>query len=410
MKKNDVAIIGAGVSGSILAIHLLKNNIFDNIYLINQENNFGYGLAYDTKNENFLLNVVCEKMSIYQNQPLHFMEWLYENNIDAKIGDFIHRKLFGDYVSSELNANEKTSKTKLHKIVDTVYNITKDEKYNIFLSNKVINSGYVVLALGNFLKKVVINHYNVIINPIKKLNVKLGDKVLIVGTGLSMVDVAVTLLKQGNEHITAISKHGKTPNVHKKYNPVHIYEEIADKSILEILKVFIKHIKADKNNWRAVVDSIRQYTSLIWQSLPEVDKRTFLRHLQHYWNTARHRIAPKTAEIIDAAIKNNKLHIIKSDVNCFKDYDNYDVIINCTGVENDLTKVDSELLNNLFQSGLIKQDNLKLGIDANNNGQISETMFAIGPLLKGVLYETTAVPEIRTQAENISNIMQSVVL
>ncbi len=70
------------------------------------------------------------------------------------------------------------------------------------------------------------------------------------------------------------------------------------------------------------------------------------------------------------------------------------------------------LFQNLLRRGLIRPDELDMGIEIgadfaviDRKGRPSEFLFAIGPLMKGTLWETTAVPELRGQAMRVAQIM-----
>ena len=72
-----VAVIGAGLSGSLLAVHLLRHcRPSDRIYLIESRAGFGRGLAYSTTNPNHLLNVRAGNMSAFPDRADHFVAWL----------------------------------------------------------------------------------------------------------------------------------------------------------------------------------------------------------------------------------------------------------------------------------------------------------------------------------------------
>ena len=84
-------------------------------------------------------------------------------------------------------------------------------------------------------------------------------------------------------------------------------------------------------------------------------------------------------------------------------------VINCTGPQSNYKELQDDLVINLLAKKMIIPDDLKIGIKTTFNGQViekeqevSKDIFAIGSLLRGVLWETTAVPEIRSQAESIA--------
>jgi uncharacterized NAD(P)/FAD-binding protein YdhS len=69
-------------------------------------------------------------------------------------------------------------------------------------------------------------------------------------------------------------------------------------------------------------------------------------------------------------------------------------------------------LKNLVEKGIIRPDALKLGIETNLQGavidkenKVSSTIFTLGSTLKGLLWESTAVPELRVQAENLAGLL-----
>ena len=84
-------------------------------------------------------------------------------------------------------------------------------------------------------------------------------------------------------------------------------------------------------------------------------------------------------------------------------------VINCTGSETDCRRIDDSLITSLFVQGLARPDPLFLGLDVDRNGALidyqgrpSLSLFTIGPTRKAHLWETTAVPEIRQQAEQLA--------
>src|ERR1700681_2245997 len=75
--KTTVAVIGAGFSGTLLALHLLRHcPSGTRIHLIEKNSRFGRGLAYSTGNPNHLLNVPAGRMSAFSDRPHDFVDWL----------------------------------------------------------------------------------------------------------------------------------------------------------------------------------------------------------------------------------------------------------------------------------------------------------------------------------------------
>jgi uncharacterized NAD(P)/FAD-binding protein YdhS len=92
-------------------------------------------------------------------------------------------------------------------------------------------------------------------------------------------------------------------------------------------------------------------------------------------------------------------------------------VVNCTGPNSNLRTVAHPLVQNAIARGIIRSDALALGIDANDdyrvidaNGEAQPALFAMGPLLRGLWYETTAVNEIRQHAIAIASHLLEVAL
>jgi len=85
-------------------------------------------------------------------------------------------------------------------------------------------------------------------------------------------------------------------------------------------------------------------------------------------------------------------------------------VINCTGPRTDYSKYQHPLLINLLARGLIDHDPLALGIKAlpsfdvlRYRGGPAGWLFTIGAPLKGMLWESTAIAEIRVQAQALAD-------
>jgi uncharacterized NAD(P)/FAD-binding protein YdhS len=179
------------------------------------------------------------------------------------------------------------------------------------------------------------------------------------------------------------------------------------------------------------VDALRSKTQEIWQHLPFDDKKMFLSHLRHLWGVARHRLPAHIHSEIQDLIRHKKLKIKAGkiinitgrendgfSVRLRRRKDQSDVtlevsrIINCTGPQTDIRKFESQLYKNLLKKGMVAPDELYLGLSATPDGRIidahghvSPTIYTLGSLLKGILWETTAVPELRNQAKRTSEII-----
>ena len=444
MKK--ITIIGSGATGTLLAINLIRHN--DNqpieINLVDKKGRIGRGVAYSTATDYHLLNVPANKMGAFPDDLEHFYRWITEKDYDFFPNDFVPRKFYGEYLRETLceALKNKSPKVSVNILDDEAVDVLVDEtRAQVILnSGEILYSDKVILAFGNFLPPHPRSENQFFIESEKyfqdpwgaKIHYKIepNDDVFIIGTGLTAIDTVLSLRnKQHKGKIYLFSTRGLLPAVHKLGFVYPSFEdEIKSQTrITDLLKIVRRHIKkAEKQNsdWRAVIDNLRPHTQTIWLNLPVAEKRYFMQHLSRYWNVARHRMPPECAEILDEMQAANKLQILKGRLKNIETNGKFnvkfsvdgaennlsvDAIVNCIGSQCDFSKVDFPLVKNLIGKGLIKPDVLRMGIDATPDGRtiaecgtISDKIFTIGTALKGVLWESTAMPEIRAQTNKLA--------
>jgi uncharacterized NAD(P)/FAD-binding protein YdhS len=438
-----ITIIGGGASGTLLAVNLIKNSGENpiEINLVEKSKAIGRGVAYSTAEDVHLLNVPAAKMGAFPDDIEHFHRWLAANDYDYAPGDFVSRRLYGEYLR-EVFADAiagKNCNVSLNLIDDEAIDVLtdKDSALVLLASGEVLPSHRVVLAFGNFLPPDLPAENRDYTNSEKyfrnawseKIPEKIApdDEITIIGTGLSAVDAILTLHRRGHTgKITAISKHGWFPAVHaaaKPYQP--LCEELEQQTTtLGVLKTVRRHCsRAD--NWRSVIDALRPSTQKTWLRLPIEEKRKFMRHLRRIWEVSRHRMPPQCAQILNKMQDEGKLKIRRGkiqniEINGGKFRVHYlssnedksfstDAIINCIGAESDFGKIEFTLVKSLIERGDIVPDELALGLAATPDGkiisrenQISGVLRTLGTALRGVLWESTAMPEIRAQARTLS--------
>jgi uncharacterized NAD(P)/FAD-binding protein YdhS len=446
-----IVIIGAGLSGTLLAMNLLKQNHSRriDIKLIDRSGEDNLGPAYST-NEDYLLNVPAELMGAFSKDPEHFLKWTMEKKIKAGKGDYLPRKLYRGYIQEMFQQafKEKSSGITFQRIKGEAVDIKIiDEHLTIFMEDgNRFDTGKVVLALGNapprnpelksrsFLKD---NRY--INNPwdpniFKDLSP--DSTIFFIGSGQTTVDLAAGLFRKNHKgKMISISRRGIFPLPQKKVDPYPtFFDEIKDKTdFLTVFKIVRKHFrKAEEMGLdpRAVIDSLRPYTKNIWMHLPTEEKKRFLRHAFRYWEIIRSRIPPTSYEIIKKLISSGEMEVItgrltdiipsesrmeikyagRGMANVISLY--ADIVINCIGPCQDYEQIDKPLVKNLLNSRLIQCDPVHLGINALPEGNIiqedgmpSPILFTIGLPLKGIVWESLAAPEIRVEAEELSKIL-----
>jgi uncharacterized NAD(P)/FAD-binding protein YdhS len=196
---------------------------------------------------------------------------------------------------------------------------------------------------------------------------------------------------------------------------------------MHLVRAQVQAAAAKGDDWRAVINALRPAAQDIWKSLPHEERARFLRHARPYWEAHRHRIAFEIHNIISRLISQGRLVIHAGRITEYSEVDDravvvfrnrkngalqqlqVDRVINCTGSETDCRRIDDSLLTSLFLQGEARPDPLFLGLDVDSKGSVlnfngvpSNTLFAVGPVKKGGLWETTAVPEIRKQAADLA--------
>lgn len=438
-----IVIIGGGFSGTLTAIQLLKKSKDVQVIIINTNYPIAKGTAYSTNSAEHLLNVTARQMSPFSNEPDHFVSWIRSGNSSYSNSDipFLPRFLYGKYIQ-ELFEPFKTNK-QLQIIEAKATDIqTVEKKYSVILDNgQSILADKIVLAMGNFLPanpKIkdpsFFKSKNYFQNPWVQSylkDIKPNEPILILGTGLTMVDCVLSLIAAGQKgQIYVVSPRGYTPVSHVKSSKYpDFYEEIKESSLLEILKSVRKHIKiaTSKNiSWQAVIDSIRPHVQKIWLRLSQKEKQQFISHLRHIWGVARHRLPVVTYDQLIELKEKGLLEIIGGRITDLQEQSSSIVakirlrkgktkelivsrIINCTGPQLNFLELKDELIQNLLSKKFIIADELKMGLQSSIDGRViekenkvSSDIYAIGSLLRGVLWETTSVPDIRVQAESIA--------
>jgi len=445
----SIVIIGGGFSGTITAINLARlSTVPLQITIIDKNRASCRGIAYSTRNGSHLLNVLARNMSALADQPNHFVEWLATRSeyLDEPISTlrekFVPRRVYGDYLHnlfhwySRILADEKNMRLEL--IHDEVKDVVMEKQgASITLAGgKIILADKVVLAVGNQepspfrVRGLDIRSPKYIGNPWIGWEEKLPPKdqdLLLIGTGLTMVDAFLTLQDLGwRGMIFAVSRNGLLPLSHFKgfEYPDLLDDESTAMSFPKIFSIFKQHYKAAKArklNTAILVDKLRPFTQRIWQSFSLREKKQFNRHFRTRWNVMRHRIAPEIHHQLSEAIAQKRLEIIKGRLSeCeeaggkirisinssgVKRVIEAGVVVNCTGPQESYVPSESSLFNNLFSRGTIQPDEMNMGIKVAPNfsvldraGKSSEILFAMGAIMKGTLWETVAVPELRSQA------------
>ncbi len=443
----SIAILGGGFSGSMLAVELLRRAVQGlSIVLIERRPVPGRGVAYGTQFEGHLLNVRAKNMSAYASVPDHFVKWAQRHySASVKPDDFLPRTIYGQYVSSQLREAIPHSRGSFRCIPQEAVRLKRvGGRCQISLAGgSTVIADQVVLALGNFppadlqIPGKTAASSRFVADPWSSgalTEVARDESVLVIGSGLTSVDVTLEIRARGFEGtIHMLSRRGLLPQRHAAipFPPFPIADlPPTARGLLRLLRLEVKQVEARGSNWREVIDSLRPVTAQIWRSLPPVERRRFLRHLRTYWDVHRHRIADRIADQLALQLESGQIQIHAGRITEYREDDGrvaityrerksgelrnlrVNRVLNCTGPDGDCRRVSAPLLSNLIENGLVRPDELGLGLDVADDGAVidlqgfaSNFLYAIGPLRKGKLYESIAVPELRVQVAELANLL-----
>ncbi|MEU8078470.1 FAD/NAD(P)-binding protein [Catellatospora citrea] len=450
-------VVGGGCSGVLATRELLRTGW--HVVLVDPGARPGRGLAYSTAAPWHLLNSPAAAMSADPDRPDDFLRWCRQRDPRTGPADFVPRSWYGDYLTEVLRAADETAQGRLTVQRGRVARIFEPSGHGgpltvLLADDVVIPADRVVLALGHpapstpaRLDAAAARSGAYVADPWRPgaLDDLPEGPILLIGTGLTAVDVALTLANAGRRDLTAVSRHGLLPQPHRRSPatgsgtvavqgtaqvpaaqavPAALPELLAAGSLAVVLRT-LRRLAADTGDWRAVFDALRPHWDALWQGLPEPDQRRFLRHLARYWEVHRHRMAPAVADSIGALRERGSLRVRAAELCGIEAADEgvrvvlrewhggaitaptFAAVVNCTGpgriVESD------PLVRALVAEGMARPGPYRLGLDTDPHGALLRrdgsahpALWTLGPTRRGVLWETTAAPEIRTQARALA--------
>jgi uncharacterized NAD(P)/FAD-binding protein YdhS len=426
----DVAIVGGGAGGTLAAIQLLRKAPGPwRIALVERGGALARGLAYGPAEPCHLLNVPACGMSALAGEPDDFVHWS-----GAAPGDFVPRSVYGSYLEATLTrAHGTAAPGVVLQLVcgEAVATDVDDAGVRVELRDgREIRARAAVLALGNFPSAdLAVPDGGLYGSALYRRSpwergaldgIPPGATVLLLGSGLTMVDAALSLQRRGHRGpIHALSRHGVLPHVHADVDKGPLQPRIGASGVLGLLRALRSETQR-QGEWRAVFVALRPVTQRIWSRLSHADRVRFLRHLRTFWDVHRHRMAPDVGSAISRLRARGRLRVHAGRVQSFairgdsavavfrprgqrrSDEISAARVVNCTGPASCLSDMHHPLLVSILSRGLAVPDALGMGLSTDADGALLGAargrLFTLGALRRGELWETTAIPELRVQA------------
>jgi uncharacterized NAD(P)/FAD-binding protein YdhS len=435
----------------LAALHILASPGMAPARLIvfERANKVAGGVAFSTPYQSHLLNVPASSMSAFSEDPEHFARWLDHQGQTNRRDDFLGRQLYRRYLADTLRAlgHPGTGGDLLELRQDEVVDIEPAGigAYVRPARSEPVIADAVILALGIVPPRLPQGlvcpgaESHCLGNPwdaAALAAIERSATVTLIGTGLSAVDVLLALRENGHRGaVHAVSRHGLLPQKHTAGpRPEPGSEGRAQevnspqaRGLLHQVRVAVAETEAQGGNWRDIVDLLRPRAQDLWMGLDAVEQARFKRHLERFWSVHRHRMAPEVGREVEGLSDRGLFHVHSGQVLAVEaprsqlrvavktlpsgqvHHWGSDWLVNCSGPDPNVFRDDQVLANSLHSRGLARPGPLGLGVDTDSagkvigaSGQAAEWLWAMGSLRQGQLYESTAVPEIRLQAQDIA--------
>jgi uncharacterized NAD(P)/FAD-binding protein YdhS len=374
-----------------------------------------------------------------------FADWLIENRqADWKeySDSFVPRWIYGDYIAARLSKTIANGIVTTH--ADAVTHIEPGQcSYELTLeSGERQVFDLVFLCLGNPppspFPGIQASSRSItdVWAPGALDSIGASDRVLVIGTGATAVDVVIDLHRRGMQQpITMISRRGLLPLIDAPAEtdpaPLETWPKPTTRGIFAALLKDTRNKMAAGVPWQTLVDTFRPQIARLWADASQTEQERFSRHLRAIWLVHRHRLAPDVAQLLERLQSEDRLDVLAGRIMSAKTTPaGYDVaihrrggkamqmtadwILNCTGPEERYDRIDNPLVKSMLASGITRIGNNGLGLDVDDTCQIKDRsghvqmgLYAIGHATRGAFWEVTAASNIRLQILNIADLLKA---
>jgi uncharacterized NAD(P)/FAD-binding protein YdhS len=447
-----VVIVGAGFSGTAVAIHLLRLPHAEPLRIVLVERGqIGRGVAYAKRASPYLLNVPASRMSLSSREPLQFLSYAQRSLPQATAEDFLPRELYGEYLEASLSSAAQAAPPhrRLERVRGEVIAIEKPHRSSCVRvhlhEGSAITAHTAVLAPGNpgpatlpGGEKLAGARY--VADPWQSPPAfRAAETVLVVGTGLTMADIVLAGQEAAQDGATihALSRHGLLPACQTDFHQVHDDTHgrallrgtsVSVRRLVREVRALAEDIELRGGDWREAITAVRNVAPLLWQNMTTGERRRFLRHVRCYWDVHRHRLPQATWSALNELRRKGRLQIHAGRLLGMEQVERkvrvtwrargasaattllVDRVVNCTGPQYDARHPRERLLRSLIAQGMAMPDALGQGLVTDElgglvdaSGRPAGNLYYIGPMLRPRFWETTAVQELRTHAEQLAH-------
>lgn len=453
-----VALIGGGFSGAAIAFHLARAAAPVNldILVFDPRERIGGGVAYDTEDPAHRINVPAAKMSLVASEEDHFLRWLekdpgWKSDTEARMPDgmlYPRRSVFGRYAFEHVRPYLDEGRVR-HVRGRVVRAERADGRWLLRTAGGAEHAADITAIvtshpppappgwLGDSVREAAL----VVADPHAPRALAAIDRdnrVLIVGTGLTMADIVASLDGVGHRGaITAISRRGQRSRGHGPWGVAPVGDFSTDparqaRALVRRVRIAVQEAEADGLTWHPVLDAVRRQGRAIWEGLPPSERRRLARHVRPFWDTHRFRVAPQVQAVVERRVAEGTLEVLAASVATAsatkgggvevqlrrrrgpREARQFEAIVVTTGPAHATLLTKEPYLAGLARDGWIRADDSGLGIDCDaqahavdRDGRPVSSLFIGGPLARGTFGELMGLPEVSAYAEFVAEQIRS---
>ena len=445
-RAKRVTVVGGGFSGAVFAHHLLRaSRVPVVIDIVEDRVRLGAGVAYSASAPHQTTNIPTQRMSVYADDPTHFERWLLArgNTGESRFEHSPNRFDFGTYMDELVHGTEPAhpGSALQHRRGRVSAIVRNDGRLDVREEGAATwPADAVALATGNPVPLppraliAVASDRRVVLDPWagNALDaVRPHDRVLILGTGLSMGETVTGLRAAGHRGgLVAIARRGRRPErgMIQSAQPFGNFETHRPKTAVALLRHFrdeTRRAEAAGLSWRSVAVGARTHGREIWASLPTSEQKRFVRHLKPFWEALRHVMPGPVHDLLAKEERSGRLQVWAASLRTLEAlpdglratlhrrgtapgqvvHERFDAVLNCTGpAYATLTETDP-FWAALARARLVRPDQVGLGIAVDDfgraldqDGSPQNDLLVLGTLARGTFGELTGIVELSRQA------------